>query len=297
MNIDHFYDGLGAAFAAGEPGQIRGYLKSSLAQAEAEDDRHAVISILNELMGFYRNTSRYAEAIKAAERALAEMRNLGYEDTVHYGTTLLNSATVHRACGNNVEALEQFIAALAIYQANLPDDDYRLAGVYNNVSSIYEQNGQNADALQSLQKALDILLKNEGARDEAAIVQTNLAMVLFKMNHEAEAISELELAMELFKPDGGMPWNKKKPGPQYAAALAGVGEAYFRMKKFDEAVMMYEDALAHINSVFGKNRDYSVTCSNCALAYAELGDKAKAAEYTTLADSIVKELGLSEENL
>lgn len=294
MNIDTFYQGLGDVFSGGRPEQIRGYLQSSLAQAEAEDDRHAVVSILNELMGYYRNTSRYAEALEAAERALAEMRDLGYEDTVHYGTTLLNSATALRASGNTVEALEQFIAALAIYEANLPGDDYRLAGVYNNVSSIYEQTGQNGEALQSLQKALDILIKNEGMREEAAIVQTNLAMILFKMNHETEAISELERAMELFKPGNGASCNGAKPGPHYAAALAGAAEAYFRMQKYAEAVKIYEDALAHIDAVFGKNRDYAITCENCALAHAMLGHEEKSAEYTARAESIIKELGLDE---
>lgn len=294
MNIDAFYQGLGEVFSNGKPEQIREYLQSSLARAEQEADRHAAISILNELMGYYRNTSHYPEALDAAARALAEMRELGYEDTVHYGTTLLNSATVHRACGNNVEALEQFIAALGIYQINLPDDDYRLAGVYNNVSSIYEQSGQYADALQSLQKALDILSKNEAMREEAAIVRTNQAMLLFKMDHESEAVTELERAMELFRPNGDTPWDWQKPGPQYAAVLAGVGEAYFRIKKYDEAVAAYEEALDHIDAVFGKNSDYAVICGNCALVYEQLGNTAKADEYKKLAENISEKLGLNE---
>lgn len=292
MNIDDFYQGLEDLFAEGQPEEIHAYLRSELARAEAEDDKNAVISILNELMGFCRNTSRYAEALEAAKRALSEMRELGYEDTVHYGTTLLNSATVHRASGNTVMALEQFIAALAIYEANLPDDDYRLAGVYNNVSSIYEQSGQYDDALQALHKALNIMSRNPDMLEDTGIVQTNLGMLLFKMNREHEAMLELEKALELFKPTGG-----KKAGPHYAAALAGVGEAYFRMSKFAEAVQVYEDALAHIAAVYGRNRDYAVTCANCAQACSALGDAEKAARYTALAESIARELGLDASNI
>ena len=293
VNIDDFYQGLDRAFESGEPPRISGYLQSALAQAEKENDRHAIISILNEIMGYFRNTSRYSEAISASERALAEMRALGYEGTVSYGTTLLNSATIYRAIADNPTALKLFTEALVIFQTNLSEDDYRLAGVYNNVSSIYEESGQYGDALKTLQRALEILQKNEGMEGNTAIVQTNIAMVLFKMNLEDEALAELESAFELFTPDG--PGGAAKPGPHYAAALAGVGEAYYRMGRYDEAAQVYEDALAHIESVFGKNKDYAVTCRNCAMAYEDMGKSDMAEKRRALADSIYKELGLNGE--
>lgn len=281
-------------FARGQAARIEEYLRASLAAAETECDRNAVISVLNELMVYCGNASRYAEALEASERALAEMRDQGYADTVHYGTTLLNSATVQHACGNEAEACAQFREALSIYEANLPEDDYRLAGVYNNASVIYGRAGLYAAALQALQRALNIMERHDAMKEQSAIVQTNLAMVLFKMNHEPEAISELENALELFRSGPDKSGERVKPGRYYAAALAGVAEAYFRMRRFDEAVRVYEDAMKHLSAVFGKNRDYAVLCGNCALACESLGDVKRADTYRIVADTIVRELDISE---
>lgn len=292
MNIERFYQELELVFTSADPERIIKFLHSNLAEADSEGDKHAAVSILNELAGYCRNSSRYAEAVEAVERALMEMRLLGYENTVHYGTTLLNAATAHRVRGESEKALEQFNAALKIFQDELPADDHRLAAVYNNVSSIYEEGGQYAAALQTLQRALDIMLKHTEMKEQAAIVQTNLAMILFKMELEEEALRELENALTLFKDSGG-----KKPGPHYAAALAGMGEALMRMRKFSEAIEVYEEALEHINSVFGRNRDFAVTCQNCSLAYAALGEDELAEGYRQLAEDIFEKIGRADAGL
>ncbi len=186
MDVDTFFQGLEAKYESGDRKQVSAYLLLSLNQADAEKDYNAAVTVLNEMMSFYRNVSDHASAIKAGDQAIAILRSLGYENTVPFGTTLLNVATAHRAAGDTVRALELFTGALSILQHHLPEDDYRLAGVYNNVSSIYEELGKYDDAVETLEMALRILDKHAEMAVDAATVTANLAQVLLKIGRQTE---------------------------------------------------------------------------------------------------------------
>jgi tetratricopeptide (TPR) repeat protein len=294
MDVDVFFQGYDSVFASGDQERIGDYLRRSLAEADKEGDRHAAVTVLNETAGYFRSTGKYAESLKAADRAVADMRDLGYEDTVPYGTTLLNAATAYRAYGDNTKALELFMEALAVLGARLPEDDYRLAGLFNNISSIYEKNGQYEQALEMLEKAAAIMEKQTGMESDAAVVLTNLAMTLFRLERGTEAEATLHKALALFKQENKTGKADQRLDPHYAAALAGMGEACYRMKRYAEAVENYEAALAHIRDAFGENRDYAVTCRNCALAYEAAGRYDKAGELRANAESLFAALGVTE---
>ncbi len=289
--MDLFFSGLDNIFASGSAEDVDKYLKDSLAKADAEGDRHAAAAILNEVTGFNRNVSNYAESLKAAERAVALMLELGYENTIPYGTTLLNAATAFRAAGDDAKALELFLASLAAFGKQLPEDDHRFAGLFNNISAIYKDSGKYEEALDALQKAVSIMDKNPDMVSDAATVRTNLALVLFELGREAEALETLENALAMFK-RAGMRGAADIPAPHYAAALAGMGEACHRMGRYGEALESYESALEHLRGSFGENRDYAVICGNCAAVCEAAGNPDKAAAYMTRAGEIFARLGI-----
>lgn len=292
MDVDSFLRGLGDIFAAGRLDEVSDYLRAGLAAAEAENDRHAVVTVLNEMIGYFRSISDYAEAIAASEYAVAEMTALGYEDSVAFGTTLLNAATAYRASGDNGKALELYRRARDIYAARLPENDPRLAGLYNNISAIHQEAGDHERAADILRKALAILRQGEGGRIEAATVHTNLAVSLLALNREDEAMEELRAALEIFEQDGGM--DRAAPSrraPHYAAALACLAGVYYTMKRFDLSARVYESALAQIRLCFGENTDFAVTAGNCALALEAAGQHEKAAEYRKHAEAIPARIG------
>lgn len=288
MDIDRFFQGLDAKFERGDRKQISAYLLLSLNQADSEKDYNAAVTVLNEMIGFYRSISDHASAIKAGDQAIELLRSLGYEDTVPFGATLLNAATAHRAAGDSIRALEFFTGALGILRHHLPADDYQLAGVYNNVSSIYEELGKYDDALEHLEMALAILGKHDGMAADTATVMTNLALVLLKVGRRAEAVETLEKAMAIFRSA-----RAETAGPHYAAALAGMAEAYYRMGQYQEAVKAYESALDHLEAAVGENADYALTLRNLAVAYEALGASAKAEELMVGAHELLTALGMS----
>ena len=295
MDIGAFFQGLDSVTATESKEVILAYLQRSLNEAEAENDVHAVVSILNEMMSYFRKISNYTASLRISKRVVATMQDLGYEDTVAYGTTLLNCGTAYRASGDITKALELFIQALTIFSQHLPADDYRLAGLFNNIGAIYEETGRYDAALDVLHRAAAILEKHDGMENDAATVQSNLALIFFKLNREKKAMVALEKARILFRQEDKTGKAEQRISPQYAAALAGAGEAYLRMEKYVEAVEAFESALTHLKDAFGENRDYAVTCQNCADAYAAAGLPDKAKELMAKADALLAELGVDNQ--
>jgi tetratricopeptide (TPR) repeat protein len=292
MDIDKFFSDYDVAFATGNNDAIGDFLQSSLAAAEVENDKHSAVTILNEMAGFFRSISSYAQAIRYAEKALATARELGFENTIPYGTTLLNAATAYRTSGDNIKALEYFIHALGILQSNLPVDDFQLACLYNNISAIKQDTGQYAEALDMLQKAVAIMQKQPDMENDTATVMTNLAQVLLKLDRDAEAMETIEKSLELFRQENTSVAVDQRLSPHYAAALAAQGEANFRMKRYAECVRAYENALAHIKAAYGENKDYAVTSINLGIAYNKLNRADKAEECRAKGEKILADLGV-----
>lgn len=284
MDIDAFFQNYEKMFAQGPQEAVEAFLRDGITAAESEKDAQALVVILNEAAGYFRSTSRYAEAIIAADRAVSTLRELGYEGTVPYGTTLLNAATAYREAGDGVNALELFISSLTVLSGLLPEDDHRLAGLYNNISALYREKGNWQDALEMLRKAAAIMERHTDMAADTATVLANLGLTLFRLHREDEALTTLEKAEAMFRQTAGE--GTQKPAPHYAAALAGLGEAHFRTGDFSKAAQFYESALTHLRQAFGENRDYAVTCRNCADAYEAAGDRGKARLWSEKAQAV-----------
>lgn len=273
MNIDEILKKLDGLFADEKLEEVEPFLLSCMRQAKAGDEYGIYISAGNELIGFYRSISRYEEAFAVAEDVLLLMEELQLEGTVHFATTLLNTATAYRAAGRYEEALGDYRRALEIYQRDLPKDDYRLAGLYNNISILLEKLDENEKSALFLQKAIQIVEKQPGSRLELATSRTNLALIQLKLNRLEEAKKLLDAACRAFEEDGGI------TDAHYSAALAGQGEVCYRQGGLERALGYYEHALFEVEKHFGRNQGYGLLCGNCSLVCRELGRKAEADEY------------------
>ena len=273
MNIDEILKKLDGLFADEKLEEVEPFLLSCMRQAKAGDEYGIYISVGNELIGFYRSISRDEEAFAVAEDVLLLMEELQLEGTVHFATTLLNTATAYRAAGRYEEALGDYRRALEIYQRDLPKDDYRLAGLYNNISILLEKLDENEKSALFLQKAIQIVEKQPGSRLELATSRTNLALIQLKLNRLEEAKKLLDAACRAFEEDGGI------TDAHYSAALAGQGEVCYRQGGLERALGYYEHALFEVEKHFGRNQGYGLLCGNCSLVCRELGRKAEADEY------------------
>ena len=285
MNIEKFFEQLDEYFQKNELDQVEPYLVRSLEDAKEAEDYAAYIAVGNEMIGFYRSVSKFRQAFDIAEDVLLLMEELQLGGSEHFATTLLNTATAYRAAGNAEQSYQYYRQALQIYAGLLPEGDYRFAGLYNNMSILLEQMGRNEEAAELLQKALGIVEKLEESRMEQATTLTNLAMVCFKMDKADEAAAALKKALEIFEKEGG------GTDAHYSAALAGVGEAYYRMGDYAASLASYEKALLEVKKHFGENQSYAVLCENCAAVCDCLKEGEKAQKYREQAQDIYKRIG------
>ena len=273
MNVDKFYETLDSYFAKQEIGQVYPFLVSSLEQAKTEEDYGAYISICNEMIAFYRSVSAFEKAYAAAEDVLLLMEELQMEHTEHFATTLLNAATAYRAAGDYETALRFYKQSLQIYDAILSPQDYRYAGLYNNMSILLEKMNENEEAIAYAKKALEIIETLKGGEMETATTLTNLALLYFKVSQAQKAKELLEKALSLFGQSG------ENTDAHYIGALAGVAEAWYRMEDYEKALEYYEKALQEVKLHFGENMSYAILCENCAAVCERLGEAAKQKNY------------------
>ena len=284
MNVEKFYETLDSYFATQQIDKVDPFLVDSLEQAKAEEDYGAYISICNEMIGFYRSISAFEKAYIAAEDVLLLMEELNMESTEHFATTLLNAATAYRAAGDYATALRYYKQALQIYDGILPPQDYRYAGLYNNMSILLENMDENEEAISYADKALSIIETLEDSAAETATTMTNLALLYFKVDQSNKAKELLEKALSLFEQSG------ENTDAHYSGALAGVAEAWYRMGDYAKALEYYEKALAEVKAHFGENMSYSILCENCAAVCEKLGDGKKQENYLNKAKKVRKQI-------
>lgn len=284
MDIDRFFEKLDSYFEKNDTAGVDAYLTASLQTAKEEEDYAAYISICNEMIGFYRSVSSFEKAYVAAEDVLLLMEELKLEDTEHFATTLLNAATAYSAGGNFDQALRLYRQAVQIYDRLLPKEDYRWAGLYNNMSIMLEKAGEDREAVDCAKKALGIIEKQEGNEAQTATTLTNLALVYFKLSENEEAKRCLARAISLFEQDAG------EPNEHYSGALAGMGEACFRDGEYERALSYYERALEDVKRHYGENVSYGILCENCAAVCGAMGDAEKQKSYADKAGEVIGHL-------
>ena len=146
-----------------------------LAEAEAGGDTHGRLTVINELMGLYRNTERRDPAYKYAESGLAAIKDGGYDGRLISATTYINAATVYKTFGESDRAYPLYCRAREIYEQQLTPGDSRLGGLYNNMALALTDLSMFDEACDLYRRAIEIMKKIEKGGIEAAISYLNMA--------------------------------------------------------------------------------------------------------------------------
>lgn len=264
MNINSFINQLDKLYEEKRISDVEPLFNESLSQAITEEDDSAQFTILNEMMGFFRDTSQYEKSIKACRQCLALMKKMGIEGTVDYATSLQNIANAHRAAGLLKESLDFYNEAVKIYEANVEPADYRFASINNNIALLYQEMGDFNMAVEHLEKALSIIKNIDGSEIEVATTYSNLAASLLELNQIDEAVEYLEKALATYRKDSVKNFH-------YSGALSAMATAKCKQGKYEEAVALYEEALKEIEINMGRGTAYNITKENLNKVYEKLG--------------------------
>ncbi len=263
MDIKDTLKKLDILFSENKIDMVEGFLSKSLEQAIKEDDTSSVITIVNELIGFYRDTGKYDMAVLYSQKIINLMKNIGLENTIHYATTLLNVANAYRASGILEQSLEYYKQTETIYKNLLDKNDFLFASFYNNKSLLYQELGDYEQSCVCLRKALEIAETYPDAIIEVATTYTNLASSLIKLNKSQEAKNCLDKSIKIFE-------SFENKDYHYSAALSAMGDFYFLKGEYENAILYYEKSLTELYNHTGLTHSYMRVMSNMQLCYKKL---------------------------
>lgn len=265
--------------------EIEDYLTGKLDEAYAGEDYFSSVTLLNELMGFCRDTGQNSKGIGYCRQVVELMDRLNLKGTTEYATTLLNVANAYRAFGLLDESAELYCSVDEIYKERLPQGDFNYASLYNNWSLLYQEMGEFFNAKMMLERALEIVDRYPKAVMEQATTRTNLAVTLLKISgickvsggndrerpniidnasddvhYDADEYYEMAMqyltqALEIYEKDGGRDFH-------YSAALSAMGDALYMHGEYAEASEYYRKSMDELEKHVGRTEAYERVAAN-----------------------------------
>jgi len=248
VNIQEIFVQIDKLFEENKREEAEKLMQESIAQAMDEQDDNSLLQLLNELLGFYRETGRHEEARVIGQKAVAQAERMGLTGTIPYATTLLNVANACRAAGRLEESLEKYLRVQEIYRQQLAPDDMLAASFQNNFSLLYQEMGEFQKARECLLNALQIV-KEKGSGYELGVTYANLASTCVQLGQPEEAREYAEKSLEVFEKSGIR-------DNHYAAALSAVGAWYFQKQDYQTAGETFRKAMKLVEQFNGRNHAY-----------------------------------------
>lgn len=229
------------------------YMMDIAVKAMNENNDEVLLFVLNELIGYYRVTTKIDEGIKIADQLMNIIYAKNLQDSLAGATSYLNIATMYRAFGYLDKALLLYQKTEEIYHI-LDETDVRLGAFYNNYSLLYMELKEYKEAIALGNKALNIVSKANNKAEEA-VSYTNLAQMYLAIHQFEKAKQYVKKGIELFN-------SYTINDSHYFSALATLSQCYYLENDYNKAIQLYDEALAGVKRVYGKSKDYYTLLNN-----------------------------------
>lgn len=248
MDVEAVLVKMDEAIAENRGGEVEGILTEAIHTAVEEGDDGALLQLLNELLGYYREVGRTEDSYQIADTILGVAEHMGLNGSLPYATCLLNIANAYRAGGRLVESLEYYKEVENIYAAVLPEKSLLAASLLNNKALLYQEMGSLNDAIEALNKALSIVTE-AGEKFEIAVTHANLANTYIGLTDYDNALKEAKASVDCF-----IAMNLKDS--HYASALYALGLCMFEAGDRKGAKDKLSEALTIMEESLGRNEFY-----------------------------------------
>lgn len=245
MDINQVLKDLDAAFERADTASAEQVLQSGISEAINASDDGALLQLLNEYLGFLRETGRADESYVIADRILSLMDRMGLAGSIPYATSLLNIANAYRAGGRLADSLAAYDKVEEIYKTSLPSDSMLMASFYNNKALLLQESGRLEEAAECLNKALSIV-ESKGEPFEIAVTHANLSNTYLGLSDSVKAVEEAKKAIDIFEKTGTL-------DSHYASALYSLGICEVSSGNLAKARKHLETAADIMEKFLGKN--------------------------------------------
>lgn len=230
-------------------------MQSAIAEAVEAQDDEGLLQLLNELLGYYRETSQVENSLAIAKQCIGLAERMGLSGTVPYATTLLNVANAYRAAGRLEDSLQLYLQVRKIYDEKLSADDMLIASMENNLSLLFQEMGRFAESKDCLLRALRIVEGKTGMDFELAVTHANLASSCLQLGQEEEARAYAETSVREFEA-------QNLEDAHYGAALSALATYHFGKGAYAEAQEIFRRAMEIMERNLGRNEFYERLKSN-----------------------------------
>lgn len=170
---NEFLEGLDALFAVNEAEKAGAYLTEWYQKAVDAGNWRLQVTVLNEMMGYYRSTGVESAALDAVSRMLKLVKDYELEGNKDIGTVWINVGTTLCRFYQYKEGLKYY--AMAKEALADCDNPYIMASLYNNSAAAYEAGGNLAAALDNYERSLELLSDMPDCATFMAITYANMA--------------------------------------------------------------------------------------------------------------------------
>lgn len=229
--------------------QAQALMEERLGEALAGGDRGGAVTLLNELIGFCRETGQAEKSYYYGETVLELLQEMGLAGTLPFATSVLNIASAYRAGGRLEDAMTCYRAVEQIYSQVLDPGDMLVASLYNNKALLYQETGEFEAAAAYLEQALKIALQHPERYYEQASSYANLAATCLRLGREEQAADCFQKAIGLFEAHGVR-------DAHYCAALASLATYLFQKEEYEEAENCFIRAMQGIEESLGRTEAY-----------------------------------------
>lgn len=254
MDINKILEKLDSLFSQNKTDDAEIFLTESLESAISEGDTGAIISVLNELIGLYRDTSQFEKAVPYCGSLEKLIKSFQLDDNINGATSYLNIANLYRASGDYDKSFAFYKKIRQIYDKLLDEGDYLNASYYNNISLLYQETGNFDESCNCLEKALAIIKKLD-APAELASTYANLSLSYLHAGNIQKAEENALKSLEIFERD-------EEKDFHYSSALSAMGDVMTVKKDYPHAVQYYEKALEELHRRTGYTKSYRRLLSN-----------------------------------
>lgn len=235
MNVKEIMEQVQVLLGENKSAEAEQRMLVGITRAGEQQNPGAALQLMNELLGFYRETGQTTKSYQMAAQALNLAKQMSLEGTVPYATTLQNVANAYRAGGRLEDSLKAYQEAREIYARALSPEDMLVASLSNNLSLLYQELGEFQKAKEELMLALNIV-EQKGSLFEIAATYSNLSGTCLRLGETEVALEYARKAVEGFE-------QLQQEGTHYSAALTALGSCYYEQKQYRQALAVFQKAL------------------------------------------------------
>ncbi len=268
MNVEFVLREVDRLFDENKAKEAESFLLKALEEAKAEGEQGICLQVLNELIGYYRQTSEKDRLREVIEESLETAKTMELINATWYATTALNAANGYRSMGELELSRRYYDEAEAIYDRELGPGDMLLAGLYNNRSLLEQEEKNFEKAEEYLLKALKIVEENQSGF-EIAVTYANLANTAVLGGNYGQAKAYARKAVLCFE-------KRNLYDAHYCAALSALGLCHYHDGEYEEARRLFEEGMMIVESTLGRNTQYERLKANrdaCLAKLEEGGEK------------------------